>query len=222
VTWYVWPPLAADSPGLPLFSTGNRISMQDDKIIDVGILKDKFLLQKISDQKDLFIRLLSDLANRFPLDSLALIHPNSKGSSISKGNQLDNCPYQVLDLVRDFDLESGFNIRILNWWGHGLMVLILYGSQTAIKFELPIEKLKRNYSLSKTKSPWDYQEILESESASRKLDLKDHLLEFGHVQLFRTFPISESFGETLDTLEKEICLILDYHHQSFPSEGNLS
>ncbi len=191
--------------------------MQDEKKIELQLLRDKDLFLKISDQKDLFIQLFSELGNHFPAQKLSLIHTDSRGCSTSKGNQLENCPYQVLDLIRDFDPVSGLNIRILNWWGHGLYVFILYGSHTARHYQKVIEILKEEFFISLTGNPWAYSQMVMNDQNKEEWNLSKHLAEYQHVQLFRPMEISESVAETLKLLIKTIGKLLDYHGQSFPS-----
>src|SRR5690606_19496636 len=93
------------------------VSMTSLKPSQIAKLHDRLLFEEIHHLKSYFIRLFSDLANEISLDYLQVLHPQSQGIKISKGNELQHCPYQVLDLIRDFDIHMGLNIRVMNWWG---------------------------------------------------------------------------------------------------------
>jgi cation transport ATPase len=93
------------------------------------LILDHTYFEKIYSIKSSFIRLFSHLGNRLSSLDLERVHRVYKGIKITKGNELRHCPYQVLDLVRDFDKNNGFNIRVLHWWGRGMFVNILLGQE---------------------------------------------------------------------------------------------
>jgi hypothetical protein len=88
--------------------------------IDIDLLKDKSIFDQIQVQKSIFIEIFTELANQYPQSKLTKFHSNARGVKVSHGINLDQYPYQVLDIFRDFDLNSGLNVRVLNWMGHGL------------------------------------------------------------------------------------------------------
>jgi hypothetical protein len=75
-----------------------------------------------------------------------------KGKKISKGNQLLGFPYLVLDLIRDFDLEKGCNIRFVSWFGHGLYCCVFLGKQMLQPDKLFVEN---GFLLGRNDLPWD-------------------------------------------------------------------
>src|SRR5690606_26208554 len=82
----------------------------------------------------------------------------SRGIKLSKGNDLSGYPYQVLDLIRDFDTKNGLNIRVLNWFGHGLYLFVLFGKNHP---KAPLIKLTgENWSFDLSSTPWEYSETL--------------------------------------------------------------
>lgn len=109
--------------------------MEEGKI-NLHILEDENLFLGIHRLKTQFVSLFSGIANQISDQELAIFHPAAQGSKITKGNELQHCPYQVLDLVRNFDKKEGFNIRFLNWWGNGLYVLVFFGSERPPKKEV--------------------------------------------------------------------------------------
>ena len=128
------------------------------------LLKDRNVFEEISSLKLFFVSVFSQLGNDFPTNDILQVHPGSKGLKISKGNELLSCPYQVLDIVRDFDMDNGFNIRILNWWGRGLFIFVFFGYENRFLIEdsLFLSWLQHHeYLLAKSDSPWDYEQIID-------------------------------------------------------------
>jgi hypothetical protein len=58
----------------------------------------------------------------------------------------------VLDLIRDFDLETGCNIRFVSWFGHGLYCCVFLGKTQL----LPDQSFVKNgFQLGRNDLPWD-------------------------------------------------------------------
>src|SRR5690606_5112965 len=147
---------------------------------DLYLLNNRSVFEKIHHLKSFFVSLFSELANELPSRELQTIHAASLGIKISKGNELQHCPYQVLDIIRDFNKERGFNIRILNWWGRGLFIFVFLGKDND-KLITDLNFLSgmvfHGYLLAKSVSPWDYKEMIDKgnlESLSRPDQLNDH------------------------------------------------
>lgn len=178
-----------------------------DLILDLELLKNNILFQKIKEQSDLIEGLFNGLANEFPQKELKEIHQNSKGTKISKGYNLENAPYQVLDLVRDFDGQTGFNIRVLNWWGNGLFIFIYFGGLT---FEKNIESKSRllsTYSDCNHPSPWAYGQIISKGVAIGGFKTR----KAGFYQFFKQIEPYSEFTKTYEAIKKEIRFVLDNH-----------
>jgi|SRR5690606_22878833 len=168
---------------------------------DTQLLNNRGLFEEIHQLKSFFIRLFSELANEISLDLLSSVHTSSKGVKVSKGNELERCPYQVLDIVRDFDKSKGFNIRILNWWGRGLFVIVFTGNlnhQLTENPEFLCSVRSRGYMLSKTSSPWDYKRMID-EGQIDILPSEDGLML--HVNQFRYFQILKKMDCSADPCE---------------------
>jgi len=180
--------------------------------IDLRLLKDKNLFQKIKEQSDVIEHLFVLLSNDFPQNELLKFHPDSKGTKISKGYNLENSPFQVLDFVRDFDKNSGFNIRILNWWGQGLFIFIYYGNVTFAKNSQSIKTLLETFEDCNHPSPWAYgqiignQGILSSSYIQADSDKKDF------YQIFKKIDLDQEFSKSHAMLKREIRFILDNHN----------
>ncbi|WP_373494179.1 hypothetical protein [Aquiflexum sp.] len=180
-----------------------------ERNFDLDLTLDPVLYHRIKEQTDLYIQLFQQLAGDFPQQKLSLIHPTSKGTKVTNGYRLDNCPYQVLDIARDFDPATAFNIRILNWWGNGLFVFILYGKDTLIKMEESIRRLLKFYIVSDQKSPWDYKKII-NKNPSTKIIQRNTSSDF--FQIYRRIDIDPDFDKTYAILKKEITFIFDNHY----------
>src|SRR5690606_15294657 len=102
-------------------------AMKNPEKIPAQILANTSLFEKIHQLKHSFISVFSEIANEISSGELMKLHPGSQGIKISRGNELQHCPYQVLDIIRDFTKDHGFNIRILNWWGRGLFIFVFFG-----------------------------------------------------------------------------------------------
>ncbi|MEX0884282.1 MAG: hypothetical protein WDZ72_12485, partial [Cyclobacteriaceae bacterium] len=130
----------------------------------VAFISDPEIFEKIHLAKAKFTGIFSRVANGLSKERLKDLHQPYKGIKISKGNELERCPYQVLDLIRDFNQNSGFNIRILNWWGRGIFIIVFIGKNHPILdrdrqlFDLAIQQ---HFDFCACRSPWDYPFIID-------------------------------------------------------------
>lgn len=175
--------------------------------LDLELLKNNTLFQKIKEQSDLVEDLFSSLANDFPQKELRKIHQNAKGTKISKGYNLENSPYQVLDLVRDFDEQTGFNIRVLNWWGNGLFIFVYFGGLTLEKYIGSLSELTASYKNCDHSSPWAYGQIISKEVQEVGLKPKKD----GFSQFFKQIDPDPEYSKTYSLIKKEIRFVLDNH-----------
>ena len=165
------------------------------------LLNNRRLFEEIHQLKSFFIHFFSELANEIALDSLTSAHAASQGLKISKGNELERCPYQVLDIVRDFDKSKGFNIRILNWWGRGLFVIVFAGNHNprlTQRSDFLTSMRQRGYLLAKTSSPWDYKRMID-EGQTDVIPSEGGLM--AHVNRFRYFQIIKRMDYLADPHE---------------------
>lgn len=184
---------------------------------DTELLSDRRLFEEIHRLKSVFIQLFSELANEISLDKLTEVHAASQGMKISKGNELEHCPYQVLDIVRDFDKYTGFNIRLLNWWGRGVYIIIYTGkhNQRLIQNSRFIANLQeRGYRLAKTSSPWDYKGMIDEEQVEIILSvdtLTSHISRFKYFQVLKRIEYITSPRELKMRLKDQVEHILKYY-----------
>ena len=120
--------------------------------LDLNLWLDKTLVQRQNQLKTDFLDLFEQLGNSVTNEELTHFFSKSKGKKISKGNQLLGFPYLVLDLIREFDLESGCNIRFVSWFGHGLYCCVFLGKQMLKPDRLFIEN---GFRLGRNDLPWD-------------------------------------------------------------------
>ena len=142
--------------------------------LDLDLWLDQSLVQRQNQLKAEFLDLFEQLGNSVTNEELTQFFSNSKGKKITKGNQLQSFPYFVLDLIRDFELDSGCNIRFVSWFGHGLFCCVFFGEN--LKF--PSQPfLDAGFKLGNTHSPWDLHSQME------------------WLEKFRTNPIPEQSGK---------------------------
>ena len=120
--------------------------------LDLNLWLDKTLVQRQNQLKTDFLDLFEQLGNSVTNEELTHFFSKSKGKKISKGNQLLGFPYLVLDLIREFDLDSGCNIRFVSWFGHGLYCCVFLGKQMPQPDRLFIEN---GFRLGRNDLPWD-------------------------------------------------------------------
>jgi hypothetical protein len=120
--------------------------------LDLHLWLDQALVQRQNQLKTDFLDLFEQLGNAVTTQELTCFFSNSKGKKISKGNQLLGFPYLVLDLIRDFDLDSGCNIRFVSWFGHGLYCCVFLGKTQLLPKQLFIEN---GFQMGRNDLPWD-------------------------------------------------------------------
>lgn len=174
--------------------------------INLNLWQDREFQQKYNRLKAEFWEILGAVGDSVSLDEISKTHPNPKGKKLSKGNDLLGFPYQVLDLIRDFDLNGGLNIRVLNWFGHGMFLLVLIGKNSFPK--PPVIFLEFGFSLGLTSSPWDYPELI-LESSSTKSPESDQLKDLPYFQWIKPIPIAPERDIIVALLSSEIKKVID-------------
>ncbi len=178
------------------------------------LLDNRALFEEIHQLKSAFVALFSNLANDFAAAELSAVHPSSRGTKISKGNELENCPYQVLDIIRDFDKRHGFNIRLLNWWGRGLFIFVFFGEQNErILPDLLRHLQSHGYLQATTSSPWDYKHMIDGHRLEAIDPDKSAILrnKFHHLQLVKKIPYGEDFHSLKLLLKEQVDQILNFY-----------
>ncbi|MEX2511409.1 MAG: hypothetical protein WD398_00775 [Cyclobacteriaceae bacterium] len=175
----------------------------------VALISNAELFEKIHLAKAIFTEIFSRIANGLPKDQLKELHQPFKGIKISKGNELERCPYQVLDLIRDFNPNSGLNFRILHWWGRGIFIFVFFGKDhPAVAKALPLFEfaIQKNFNFCACRSPWDYPFIIDLKNYYKPQSVRQihlHLNQFGHLQMMKSMPY-ESPDSLANSLYNEI------------------
>jgi len=183
--------------------------------LNLNLMTDADIFSAIHDTKKQFKDLFADIANGLESEKLTTLYPDHRGVKISMGNELKKCPYQVLDIFRNFDKKEGHNIRILNWWGHGLYIFVFFGKEKAIE-TLSLQNFfpENNYQLAKGSSPWDYELIL-SASADymdhREENIQLHLSKFGYLQWFKSIGLEADIDQLSIKINEELDQIFHFH-----------
>lgn len=175
-----------------------------EKPIDLDLWKNADLFRQQNFLKSQFIYLLEEIGNSFSNIEFQELSPKSKGSKISKGNDLLGFPYQVLDLIRDFDTSSGANIRLLNWFGNGFYVTVLLGKKRLNPL-IPLLKLGYSFGLSETQ--WDYPDLILNKNQTTDLE-KISVAELGYHHWIKAFELESEPKTNSKILVKEIKKIL--------------
>jgi hypothetical protein len=144
--------------------------------IDLDLWLDKSIVDRQKHLKAQCIEILEGIGNSLTNDDLRLTHPTSRGKKISKGSDLLGYPYLVLDLIRDFNPETGLNIRVLNWFGHGLFIMVFLGKETDIFSD---SLLANGFEFGLTDKPWDFGKLILMRSTTRdRRDIQNHKERF--------------------------------------------
>lgn len=132
--------------------------------LDLGLWLNTDLIRRQNFLKRQFIGILEEVANSISNHEFEDISARSRGSKISKGNDLLGRPYLVLDLIRDFGSLEGTNIRLLNWFGTGFFVTVLMGKNR----RNPVEPfLKQEFSFGLSENKWDYPDLILNKNQTR-------------------------------------------------------
>lgn len=165
--------------------------------LDLELWEDQVYWQKQNRLKIDFWSILGEVSNYISEKSLSEIHPTGKGKKLTKGNDLNGFPYQVLDVIRDFEPNSGLNIRLLNWFGNGFYIFVLIGKEN--KFAHDTHWIQKDYCLGLTNSPWSYQELI----TQQMYTANPTNAELKNLKFYQWFKQIKLAGNLLD-IEKNI------------------
>jgi hypothetical protein len=186
--------------------------MSSHKNLDLDFWESsKDFFHRYQDQVDIIEEMFTEVANAFPQEKLRLIFQNSKGCKFNKGSQLKRLPYQVLDIVRDFDAEKGFNIRFLNWWGVGFFVFITYGSGKKNNVSANWTPFFQNFKLHCSESPFDYTEIVKGQVVVSIENLDAAINSSCQLTLWKRIDLPNDSKEASNIMVKLTEDILSYH-----------
>lgn len=154
---------------------------------------------------------LTEISNQFPQEKLRRYFIHAKGCKISKGNQLEFLPYQVLDIVRDFDKAKGFNIRLLNWWGNGFYVFITYGSQIKHRYKNTWTANFEGFQISMTETPYDYPQVEKNSLILNEKNITLAINSSNQLQIWKKLDISEDPDTSIKMISQLLNDILEAH-----------
>ena len=184
----------------------------NSSLLNLKLLSDKEVFVSIHETKRQFKELFIEISNGLENRKLKDIYPNNKGVKVSMGNELQKCPYQVLDIFRDFDKKRGHNIRVLNWWGHGLYLFVFFGKELAKEtIEAQDYFRKGGFSLAIGSSPWDYAKMINLPFKQDEVNIGDHLLKFGYLQWYKEIELESDLDKLKDSISAELDQIFHFH-----------
>jgi hypothetical protein len=174
--------------------------------LDLSLWKDKELIIRQNQLKGAFWEIFSEIGNSSIAKELCKVHSPNKGVKLTKGNDLLGFPYHVLDLIRDFESKEGLNFRILNWFGHGMFLFVLFGKEHLHATSHFFTKNGFYYALTPT--PWDYPEQLLSNIFASNPDSNTFKKSTYH-QWFKEIHF-EGSSDCIQELEAELKKISDF------------
>lgn len=190
--------------------------MEKSQKLDLSFLNEaEPFFRKYNQQSNLIQEILTEVANDFPQDFLIDLFPNSRGSKISKGYQLDGLPYQVMDIVRDFNSDTGFNIRLLHWWGKGFFIFLSIGNKKINSYAEDWINHYKDYQLSSAESIFDYAEIIHSNLSLTQNNLKSTTKDSSHIQIWQKLDMEADINIMRGILTDSVKSILEYHSPFF-------
>lgn len=173
---------------------------------DLKLWWDRGFWEKQHQLKLDFWRILGNVSNAIDSGSFAQIHPAHKGKKLTRGNDLSGFPYQVLDLIRDFDLRNGLNIRVLNWFGNGLYIFVLLGKENPYAQKEFFEQNGFHFGLSS--SPWSYSELIDLQLFTKNPTGKE-IEKSTFIQWFKQLEAIDNLENIQEKLTAEIKKILN-------------
>ncbi len=142
--------------------------------LDLNLWKDKVLIQRQNRLKTKFWSIFSEVGNRISESDQLINFSESKGIKLSRGNDLVGFPYHVLDVIRNWKKDSGQNIRVLNWFGHGIFIFIYLGGER-ISDHLNKSLEKQHFTKSDQSDPFDYPSIILGSNDDNQIENQENL-----------------------------------------------
>lgn len=174
------------------------------KQLDLDLWLNADLFRQQNFLKGQFINLLEEVGNSFSNFEFKNISQKSRGAKISKGNDLLGFPYQVLDLVRDFEISDGVNIRLLNWFGNGFFITVFIGKGRRNPAN---QLLDLGFFFSLCENQFDYPDLILNKNQTSDLE-KIRATNLGFHHWIKVFDIKSDPKSNSDNLTNEIKKIL--------------
>jgi len=185
---------------------------EDQFKIDLNLWKDQQLLKRQHRLKLQFWEIFSSISENISDESLSKICTKHKSRKLSRGNDLLGMPYHVLDIIRNFDSIKGLNIRILNWFGNGIYLMILTGNENSKKVFHFLYANDFDYGL--TESPWDYPSLILQDQKTRTPDPEMFTKEELQVWI-KEIKITGDKNEIVKMISEQINLYVDQFSKIF-------
>jgi hypothetical protein len=181
--------------------------MSGADFLDLDLWLNRELITHQNQLKQSFLEILGEVGDQVTLEELAEIHPAHRGKKISKGNDLLGYPYQVLDLIRDFDSATGLDIRLLNWFGNGFFLFVLIGKDHPCFSKSDL--LQFGFSFGLSESPFSYGELIwEQNSTSSPTTQQKEAVR--HLLWIKKMELKENRTECVNTLISEVKKIIKF------------
>ncbi len=175
------------------------------KPLDLELWLDADLFQRQCMMKNQFLAVLEEVNEQLIKEELRGISLGAKGIKISRGNDLIGFPYQVLDIIRDFDADSGANIRLLNWMGVGFFCSVLLGER---RRNPNSNFLALGYGYAVSENKWDYPDVVLNRNFTEDLGkIESTELKFHHW--IKRLTLTSDSTEVVDFLTAEVKKILE-------------
>lgn len=184
----------------------------DRQRIDLNLWKDTLLFKRQHRLKLQFWEIFSRVAENITDKSLQKICSKHKSKKLSRGNDLLGMPYHVLDIIRNFDPKTGLNIRVLNWFGNGIYLMILTGTKNSEKVYQFLRE--NNFFYGLTDSPWDYPGLIIENQKTNSPDPK--LFSREELQVWiKEIKIEGDESEIIKVISQNIRLHIDQFSKIF-------
>ncbi|WP_296699063.1 hypothetical protein [Algoriphagus sp.] len=184
----------------------------DRQHVDLNLWKDNHLFKKQHRLKLQFWEIFSRVAENISDKSLLKICSKHKSIKLSRGNDLLGMPYHVLDIIRNFDPKSGLNIRVLNWFGNGMFLMILTGNENSEKVFTFLHS--NNFYFGLTDSPWDYPGLILENQKTKSPDPRMFSKKELHVWV-KELKIEGDENEIIKEISQNINLHINQYSKIF-------
>lgn len=118
---------------------------------------------------------------------------------ISKGENYEGLPYQILDYPRKTERQNIFLIRSMFWWGHNFSITLHFSGNYKNDFLSKISRAynllaEKNFYTGINKDPWHHhfeEDNYKKISTLNQLAFERSLAEQEHIKIAAHWPLSE-------------------------------
>lgn len=172
--------------------------LQDKNVFKLKSFLTKKLEAKLAVLEELLHNHLKNGEKRLPLECYKL------RGKITKGENLVEFPWMVLDYPRVFNRDKIFAVRTLIWWGRYITVsLVLTGTYSKKLAPYVLRNAKRLHGayISVSGTPWVHEVNNKTSVKAQKLTTsqKESVLEKEFIKVFFKIPLSQ-----IQDLDKQV------------------